>query len=132
MNVSGVRLERKADLIPAEAKIRPLRDHIIVKPLDWEPSKIIALAGSQRKTLRGIVVAVGPGTRPWRYNKDRSKRWESKAFRPCDTKVGDVIELGGLEINGYSFTEFLWGTERHLICREEDVCGVVEWWRSDC
>jgi co-chaperonin GroES (HSP10) len=122
---SGKRLERKADFIPQGATIRPLRDHILVKPLEWKPSKILAIAGSERKTLRGTVVAVGPGTYHWQYNQDRSKRWQSKHFRRTEVKVGDVVELGGLENGGYSFPEVLVGTELHIIASERDVCGIV-------
>jgi co-chaperonin GroES (HSP10) len=130
---SGVRLDRQTtDLIPKEAKIRPLRDHIIVKPLEWNPSKTIKVYGSTRKPLRGVVVAAGPGHYPKKYNQDRSKTWDSKAFRHTEVKPGDIVELGGLEVDGYSFPQILIGNELHLIAREEDVCGVVEdglqWW----
>lgn len=122
---SGVRLDRKrVEFIPADSTIRPLRDQIVIKPLAWEPSKIIDVV-YRGKTLRGEVLAVGPGVYPKQYNKDRSKSWDSKAFRPCDVKVGDVVELGGLEIRGYSFDEYLWGDQPIVMCREADVTGVV-------
>ncbi len=120
---TGIRLEpKKSEVI--NGNIRPLRDHIVVKPIEWKPSRILHIAGDTRKPLRGIVVAVGPGVYPWIYNRDRSKRWESKQFRPTEIKVGDTVELGGLENGGYSFTEILFNGERHLICREADVVGV--------
>ncbi len=126
MQASGVRLERnKTDVIAAGETLRPLRDQIIVKPLNWQPSKILAVV-SHAKPLRGIVTAVGPGCYPWRYNADRSKRWASKAFRPTQVKVGDTVELGGLEIGGYSFPQVVIGGETHIICREEDVTGICE------
>lgn len=116
-------------IVPREAKIRPLRDQIIVEPLDWQPSQIILVAGTHTKPLRGIVCAVGPGVYPKRYNGrkgQRTKSWDSKAFRPCDVRVGDVVELGGLEIGGYLHQTFLWGTREMVICREEDVAIVCE------
>ena len=123
---SGVRIERRTtDLIPQGAKIRPLRDQIIVKPLEWSPSKVLKVYGGTRKPVRGIVVACGPGHFPTRYNANRSKSWESKAFLPTDVKVGDTVELGGLEIDGYSFPQVMIGNELHLIAREADVCGIV-------
>jgi co-chaperonin GroES (HSP10) len=127
---SGIRMGRKrTDVIPADCAIRPLRDHIVVKPLDWEPSKILAELGAkivyQGKTLRGEVLAVGPGCYPKRYNKDRSKSWDSTQFRPTEVKVGDVVELGGLEIRGYQFDELMWGNQRIVMCREADVTGIV-------
>jgi len=126
MESSGVRLESKRhEVIPTTQRIRPLRDYIVVRPLEWEPSRTIQIAGNTRRTLRGTVTAVGPGCYPKRYNRDRSKTWDSKAFRRTQVRVNDVVELGGLEIDGYSFPQILIGNELHVICREEDVCGVV-------
>jgi co-chaperonin GroES (HSP10) len=125
MRENTVRLEHAPDYLPAGTKLRPLRDQIVVKPLNWEPSKIIAIAGDKRKPLRGVVVAVGPGCYPKIYNKDRSKVWDSKQFRPCDVKVGDTVELGGLELDGYLFPTIMIGNERHVLCREADVAGVL-------
>lgn len=116
-------------IIPADAKIRPLRDQIIVEPLDWQPSKIILVAGTHTKPLRGIVRAVGPGVYPKRYNGRkgrRTKSWDAKCFRPTDVKVGDVVELGGLEIGGYLHQTIIWGTTEMVVCREEDVALVCE------
>jgi co-chaperonin GroES (HSP10) len=124
---SGIRLGRQTtDLIPQGTKIRPLRDYILLKPLEWKPSKIIQIAGDTRKPLRGVVVAVGPGHYPKRYNKDRSKTWDSKAFQPTDCKVGDTVEIGGLEHDGYDFPQVMVGAEMHVLCREADVCCVVK------
>ena len=126
MEQSGVRLGRKTtDIIPARHTLRPLRDHIVVRPLEWRPSKVIQIAGNQRKTLRGVVVAVGPGCYPWRYNADRSKRWASKAFRKTEVKVGETVELGGLDLDGIPFPEVVIGNQLHIICREEDVAGIA-------
>lgn len=116
-------------IIPADAKIRPLRDQIIVEPLDWQPSKIILVAGTHTKPLRGIVRAVGPGRYPIRYNGrkgQRTKSWDAKCFRPTDVKVGDTVELGGLEIGGYLHQTIIWGTTEMVVCREEDVAIVCE------
>ena len=126
MNIEGKRLERRTtDFIGSTETIRPLRDHIVVKPLAWEPSKVIKIAGDTRKPLRGTVVAVGPGCYPKRYNRDRSKTWDSKVFQRTQVRVGDLVELGGLEINGYEFPQILINSELHIICREADVAGVM-------
>jgi co-chaperonin GroES (HSP10) len=114
--------------VKASEHIRPLRDQIIVEPLNWEPSKII-IAAYSGKPLRGTVLAAGPGCYPKRYNGPkgkRSKTWDAKCFRPCDVKVGDVVELGGLELGGYLFQTIRWGATEVVICREEDVAIVVE------
>lgn len=123
--------------IPADAPIRCLRDQIILEPLDWQPSKIILISGYQGKPLRGIVRAVGPGcyrieyqdavTGHWGFSVPKGRRKAmrpSKVFRPCDVKVGDTVELGGLEIGGYLHQTFMWGHKECVICREEDVAGV--------
>lgn len=125
----GVRVGNETNtFIPASAKIRPLRDHIVLEPLNWEPSKILEVVW-QGKILRGRVLAVGPGTYPKKYDGPKGKRtktWDSKAFLPCDLKVGDVVELGGLEIRGYLFTTVMWGHREVVICREADVAMVRE------
>jgi co-chaperonin GroES (HSP10) len=122
--MSGVRLERfSPDSLPETVTIRPLRDYIIVKPIEWRPSATIDVI-HKNKPLRGTITAVGPGCYPKRYNKDRTKTWDSQAFRRTEVKVGDTVELGGLEIGGYLFPEIMIGNTVHVIAREEDVCAV--------
>lgn len=126
---SGVRISpKRIEIIDAHETIRPLRDQIVVKPLPWEPSPYLKSKGIEivwhGKALRGEVLAVGPGCYPKQYSKDRSKSWDSKIFRPCDVKVGDIVELGGLEIKGYDFPEVRWGSQSVIVCREADVTGV--------
>jgi hypothetical protein len=126
----GVRIGNETTLtgIPAHLHIRPLRDHLIVEPLPFEPSKILTTV-YRGKALRGIVRAVGPGCYPKRYDGPKGKRtrmWDSKAFRPTDVKVGDVVELGGLEIGGYLHQCIRWGDKEVVMCREEDVAIIVE------
>lgn len=111
--------------------VRPLRDKILVKPLDWEPSKIISVIRKGRP-VRGTVVAVGAGYYPKKYEKDaagnRKSYKLSKHFQRLEVKPGDIVELGGLnqfDGQGYQFPEVVIGTELHLLCSEQDVCGVV-------
>jgi co-chaperonin GroES (HSP10) len=54
----------------------------------------------------------------------RTKSWDSKAFRPCDVKVGDIVHLAGLEIGGYLHTTIRWGHKTVVVCREEDIAGI--------
>lgn len=120
MESSGVQLERRTtDTLAAGERLRPLKDKIVVKQLPQRLSKVIEIVDRERKALRGIVVAVGPGRYPWRYNEDRSKRWESKAFRRPEVKVGDVVAL-----EGYSYPTILIENEVHFVCSEQDVTGV--------
>ena len=116
-------------VIPATATLRPLRDVIIVEPEDVIYSRYIAVR-QLTKPLKGTVLAVGPGHYPKRYDHPdkhkRTKTWDSKRFQPTELKVGDKVELGGAEIEGYAHEQFWWGDKRVLFCREADVAAVHE------
>jgi len=120
----GVRIGNETlTFVEAASNIRPLRDHIIVEPLPPEPTILI----TTWKPTRGRVLAVGKGVYPKRYNGPKGKRtksWDSKAFRPCDVKIGDIVDLGGRELGGYLHPAIRWGMRDVVICREEDVAGV--------
>ncbi len=126
---SGITLERTASTyIAATEKLRPTGDKIIVKPLDWNPSKIV-IAIREGRPVRGEVLAVGKGAYEKRYSKDRSKVTETENFVPTTVQVGDIVEWGGLNIfdgNGYSFQEIIWGNELCLVLSEKDVCFIRE------
>jgi len=123
----GTRLGNECfDAIPAHIKVRPLRDQLIVEPIPWPFSDIIEVVYTGRP-LRGKVKAVGPGTHPKKYNGPKGKRtksWNSSYFRPTDVKVGDIVQLGGLGIDGYLFQTFRWGDKEMLICAENDVTCI--------
>ena len=125
----GVRLERSPEMFPAGTVLRPLREQIVVKVLEWEPSKLIVIAGNQRKPLRGVVVFFGPGERVKRRWKNHdgqvNKIGETGQVIPTEVRPGDVVELGGLEIDGYAFQQITIGHEVHVICSEKDVACVV-------
>lgn len=109
-------------------KLRPLRDQIILRPLEWRPSEVILIAGNKRKPLRGVVVAIGPGQRVkkyWRNSRgERVKMGETGQVIPTEVKAGDIVEIGGLEIDGYKFPAVDIDGVRHVICQEQDVCFV--------
>lgn len=126
MESSGVRLESQAYAFIEAKTFRPLRDYLLIRPLPWKPSRTIEIAGDTRRTLRGTVVKAGPGIYPKRYNRDRSKCWESPAFRPTEAKEGQTVELGGLHINGYEWPKVMYNGEPHIIARDEDICGIVD------
>lgn len=114
--------------VKADERIRPLRDQIIIEPLEMDHGTSLAVV-YHGKPLRGIVRAVGPGHYPRRYNGPkgrRSKSWDAKCFQPCDVKVGDTVDLGGGEIGGYLFMQIKWGDKDMVVCREADVCVVRE------
>lgn len=123
----GVRMGNELlEFVKKSERIRPLRDHIVVEPL---PIERTIMLDSIWKPTRGKVLAVGPGCYPKKYDGDKGKRtktWDSKAFRPCDVKVGDVVELGGRELGGYLHQTIRWGAKEVVVCREEDVAVVCE------
>lgn len=126
---SGVRVGNELlAFVRADERIRPLRDQIVIEPLPIDHGTSLSYA-YRGKPVRGRILAVGPGRYPLRYNGRkgaRTKSWESKQFRPCDLKEGDIVDIGGLELGGYLFTRVTWGDKDVVICREEDVAIVVE------
>ena len=127
--VSGGRVSNKTlTIIPKDSKVRPLEDRVVIEPLDWKPSKVIEVVYTG-ETLRGRVKAVGPGRYVKKYDGPKGKRtksWRGNTFVPTTTQIGDVVELGGLEIRGYLHISFLWGDKEHIICQEGDIAGIVE------
>jgi co-chaperonin GroES (HSP10) len=121
----GAELSHKTTAyIPADAKIRPLRDQMILEPIDSAfSSRIIVI--DESKPIRGIVRAIGPGVYPIQYDHAekhrRTKMWWGKHLRPCDVKVGDVVNIEPFERQC-----FYWGSTVCLICREEDVRFIEE------
>ena len=119
--------------IPADAKLRPLRDQIILEPLDITYSRYLYVH-RDTKPLRGIAKAVGPGRYELGYKdafgrrtNDRRKRvaiFETNIWIPMSVQVGDVLQLGGAEQEGYAFETFYWGDILHLHCTERDICGI--------
>jgi hypothetical protein len=113
-------------------QVKMLGDRILLKPLKWEPSKILEVVRHGR-TLRGEVMAVGPGHNPLKYKPGPKGKRQfmnySRHFRPTEVKVGDIVELGGLnqfDGKGYEFTEVIVGVENMIICTERDVAIVIE------
>ena len=118
--------------IAPDEQIMPMHDYIVVEPLGVEHSAILTVI-EHTKPLRGLVKAVGPGHFPLRYDHvdkhKRTKMWRSSVFQPTEVKVGDVVELGAVRIDGrivgYSFQQIQWGGKMHIMCREADVSGIV-------
>ncbi len=135
--MDGITLTAKPEVI--NGQIRMMGDRILVRPLQWSGEEVHGkdtriIVERSGRPLRGTVIAVGPGRHPTvRKGKTRDgkhvKVTESKRFQPTEVKVGDVVELGGLnqfDGQGYQFTEVIYNGVRHLICTERDVCGVRE------
>jgi hypothetical protein len=111
-------------------KLRPLRDQIILHPLSWRPSAVIEVAGDKRRTLRGVVAWVGPGERVKKYWRDsrgqKCKMGETGRVIPTEVRPGDVVEIGGLELDGYRFQTTYLDGQQYVIIQQQDVAFVVE------
>jgi hypothetical protein len=125
----GVRVSNALlTFVREDESIRCLRDHIVVEPLDIDHGTMMQLV-YRGEPVRGRVLAVGPGHFQKKYNGPKGKRtksWDSKHFTPCDVRVGDLVDLGGLEIEGYLFVRIRWGSLDCVLCREADVALVRE------
>jgi co-chaperonin GroES (HSP10) len=119
--------------VSADAVIRPLRDEIILEPIDSAYSSVLIVI-NEEKPIRGIVRAIGPGVYPFEYRDSLTGLWSlsvpkgrrtavrvSKVMRPCDVKVGDLVSIEPFERQC-----FYWGETICLHCREEDVRFVEE------
>ena len=93
--------------------IKPLGDHILVKPEETTEAKkggIIIPDTAKEKPQEGVVIAVGSG-----------KRTEDGEVQPLEVKKGDKILF-----SKYGGTEIKIDGEDHLIMREDDVLGIIE------
>ena len=92
--------------------LRPLRDHIVVEPLERQASSVLAVVQQERPNV-GRVVAVGPGL----VVKGRR--------RPPDVPVGALVRFGTAE-EYLAYPEHREGDRRFLVLREADVCFIAE------
>jgi co-chaperonin GroES (HSP10) len=115
--------------IAANEQIRMRLDYMLVEPLERDLSKTLTVV-ENTKPVRGRVIAIGPGTHPKVYDhpdKHKRKSFEySSRFLETQVKPGDLVELGGIDIGGYSFPQIMYGDKKYLICRELDVSGVLD------
>ena len=91
----------------SKLNIKPLADRVLVEPLEAETktaSGIIIPDSAKEKPQKGIVVAVGPGTKE----------------NPVTVKVGNTVLYGK-----YSGTELKLENNNYLIMRESDILAIV-------
>ena len=91
----------------SKLNIKPLADRVLVEPLEAETktaSGIIIPDSAKEKHQKGIVVAVGPGTKE----------------NPVTVKVGNTVLYGK-----YSGTELKLENNDYLIMRESDILAIV-------
>jgi len=121
--------------VKADEQIRPLRDQIVIEPLPLDLNTSLDVVYSGRP-VRGRVLAVGSGHYPRKYfdsqgnfTERRGDRKTSKLschFQRTEVKVGDIVDIGGLELNGLLFPKIRWGDLDVVICREADIALVDE------
>lgn len=90
----------------------PRQDYILVKPLDREHSKIIAVV-SHEKHCRGEVISVGPG-----------KRDPKGRIKPLDAKPGDIVAFGNGEFDFYPKWQETPEGPVHRIIQEGDIAFI--------
>ena len=91
----------------AKLKIKPLADRVLIEPAKAETttiSGIIIPDTAQEKPQKGIVVAVGNGT------KDHE----------MSVKIGDKVLYGK-----YSGTELKFESTDYLMMRESDLLAII-------
>jgi len=91
----------------AKLKIKPLADRVLIEPAEAETttvSGIIIPDTAQEKPQKGIVVAVGNGT------KDHE----------MSVKIGDQVLYGK-----YSGTELKFEGKDYLMMRESDLLAII-------
>lgn len=94
--------------------LKPLNDHVIIKPLNDERTTesgiIIPDTVNQEKPEKGEVIAVGPG----KLN-DKGERIA------LDLKVGDKVVF-----TKYSPNEVKIDNQTYLVLSESDILAVIE------
>lgn len=96
------------------AKIRPLRDKVVVKRLEEAeektPGGIIIPDTAKEKPQMGEVIAVGKG-----------KILQDGKVIPPDVKVGDKVLFAR-----YAGTEIKIDGQEYLIMSEDEILGIIE------
>jgi chaperonin GroES len=93
--------------------IRPIYDRVVVTRLEEEqtsPGGIVIPDTAKEKSVRGKVVAVGPG-----------KKMENGERHTPDVKKGDEVLFGK-----YSGSEVKLNGEEYVVMREDDIIAIVE------
>jgi chaperonin GroES len=92
--------------------LKPLGNRLVVEPSEGEEktaSGIILPETAKEKPQKGVVLAVGPGT-----------RLESGEYQPIQVAVGDNVLYAK-----YGGTEVKVGDRDLLILREDDILAVL-------
>lgn len=95
-------------------KIRPLNDHVVIKPLEAEEITksgiVLPDTAREEKPEQGEVMAVGPG-----------KLLENGQRAPMSVKRGDKVLF-----TKYAPDEVEIDDEEYLVIEEEKILGIIE------
>jgi hypothetical protein len=133
----GVKMtDENITFIPAHFTLKPLRDQIIIEPLDVVHSRILIVRSDSSTLIRGKVVAAGPGHYPNYYldkqgrrNPPRHERAQICAgttFVPMPVSIGDIVHLDGRNTGKSAFDAFYHGDRYCIHARAEDIAGIEE------
>ena len=89
--------------------LKPLRDYILIEPLEQPLSDVIYSPDSHIK--KGKIIACGPG------KADKKGR-----IQPLEVKPGQVVRTG--DDQWLKFPEFIEGNKRYLMIQEADIVGI--------
>lgn len=96
------------------ANLKPLHDHLIVKPISDEQATkagiILPDTMDKERPEKGEVIAIGPG----KMGKDGNRL-------PMSVSVGDKVIF-----KKYSPSEVKIGDEKMLVLEESDILAIVE------
>ncbi len=92
--------------------IKPVNDRVVIArdPAEEKVGSLYLPANAQEKPFRGTVVAIGPG-----------KPNDAGGRDPMQVAVGDRVLIGK-----YTGTEVEVSGEAYVVCREDDILGVLE------
>lgn len=126
----NARVQRKShDFIAATETLRPLRDRILGRVLPLKLSQTI-IANWQGSAVRCEIMACGPGRFPNVHRKGTKdgKSYHlvhsSGTFRATEVKVGEIVHLGGMELDGYIFPRVYIANEEHVLFQEDDIACI--------
>jgi len=95
-------------------KIKPLSDHILVKPVEEEEKTksgiLLPETAEKERPEQGIIIAVGPG-----------KTTSSGKIVPIGVKAGQKVLF-----TKYGPTEIKIENKKYLIAKEEDILAILE------
>ena len=94
-------------------KVNPIRDRVLIKPLDQDTvtaSGIVIPDNAQEKPMQGQVLSAGAG-----------KVTDDGKIIPMVVKTGDTVMYGK-----YSGQTVRINNEDHLILKEDEILAIVE------